>query len=93
MTVSQLTEFLVADCEDTDDTAFTYALLSAAKAALLAGGGVIAPLTGGSLNGKTFTRELKLSPAEVALACRNALNLYNDAAGAGPITFFDFSRA
>ena len=93
MTVQQFTDFLIAECEAAGDTEFANEILTAAKQAILAGGGVIAPLTSGSLNGKNFTRDIKLSPAEVALACRNAINIYNEEAGSGPITFLDFSRA
>jgi hypothetical protein len=93
VTVTQLTELLTAECEAAGNTDFTSELLAAAKTAILAGAGSIAPLTSGSLNGKSFTRDIKLSHAEVALACRRALSLYNEDAGESPITFLDFSRA
>lgn len=93
MTVQQLTDFLIAECEDANNTTFATSMLTQAKTALLAGSGTVAALTMGSLNGKSITREVKLSPAEVALACRNAIRSFNNEAGSGSITFLDFSKA
>lgn len=89
--VADFVEFLVAEMDATDSTTFVDDLLTAAKAKLQ-GKGELAFLASGTLNGKAFSRSKELSAQEIALACRRALQLYNDDAGSGPITFLDFSR-
>lgn len=74
MTTGELTDFLIAEITATDSTDFVNDLLSKAKAQILAGGGLIAPLIGGSLNGKSFNRNLRLDAVQVATACRAALD-------------------
>lgn len=89
MTTAELTEFLIAEIE-AGNRSFVQQLLQSARAQILAGGGQIAPMTNASSGGKSFTRDVKMSCAEVAKACRAAL----DSAGpAGvPATGLDFSR-
>lgn len=88
----QLIDFLVADMEATEDTAYATDLLTAAKAKITAGAGQLVLLTSASLNGKSFTGEGTLSAVEVAYAARRALDIYDDTAGQSPITFPDLSE-
>jgi hypothetical protein len=73
-TVHQLTEVLITLAEDADgDTTDIDSLLASAKAALLAGGGSVGSLIASTVNGKSFTKQISLSPAEVMEACQDAL--------------------
>jgi hypothetical protein len=73
-TVHQLTEVLITLAEDADgDTTEINALLSAAKSALLTGGGSVGSLIASTVNGKSFTKQISLSPAQVMEACQDAL--------------------
>lgn len=72
MNRSDFIAFLVAEIE-AGNSAFVDTLLATAKAAILAGGGNISPLTGSSLNGKSFSKTLQMNCAEVASACRAAI--------------------
>ena len=88
MSAAEFTSFLVDEIE-ASNAAFVNELLANARAAITAGKGTIAPLLTGSVNGKSFTRELQMGPAEVAICCRNAIK---EAAGTHVIsTAFDFS--
>lgn len=89
--VDRFTKFLVMECEDTGSMTFVDTLLTAAKAAILAGQGSVAFLQAASGNGKSVTQAGALTCDEVAFACRTALRLYNNDAGSGPITFPDFT--
>lgn len=86
-----LIDFLVADIEATESTDFATNLLAQAKAAMTGAGGDIGFLTQSIINGKQFTRVRELSMAEVAAACRIALDLYAQTPGSGCITFLDFN--
>jgi hypothetical protein len=69
-----------------------------ALAKLLKGGGEIAPLESGSLNGKSVQRNVRMDAAEVAAVCRVVLDDADAEAASGaaedigPGTGFDFSR-
>ena len=76
LTLDQFTDFLLTDALDTGSTAFIDKLLKAAREAILAGNGTLGDLTSSGLNGKSFTKQITLSSAEVAAACRTALRRY-----------------
>ena len=87
---SEFVDFLLADLEATEDTAFAEDLLAKAKAKITAGKGELAFMESASANGKSFNRSKELSSLQVAAACRKALDLYAHKAGSSPITFLDF---
>lgn len=89
MTREDFTQFLVADIQATGDDTFVQTLLTSARAKILAGGGEISPLTTAGLNGKTFGRSLRMDAAEVATACREALDIV--AGDAAVVSTLDFS--
>lgn len=95
-TVADLTEFLIADAQDSDPVDLDYinGLLAEAKAKITGGKGEVAPLREGSVGGKTWARDVQLSAIQVAQACRRALAYLAESEGAGsPVTFIDFSRS
>ncbi|HKP92974.1 MAG TPA: hypothetical protein VJS88_03685 [Chthoniobacterales bacterium] len=97
MTVADLTDFLVADAQaadpDSPDLTFINAMLTAAKDKMTGGKGEVAPLTEGSVGGKTWARNIRLSALEVAAACRAALDFLNeDGEQAVSGTNLDFSE-
>lgn len=89
--VQQLIDLLVADMESSGDTAYTDALLAAAKTQIAAGQGTLVLITSASVSGKTFTGTGTLSALDTAQAARRALDLYNEEDGSSRITFPDFS--
>lgn len=76
MTVSEFTQVLLAEMEADKSTAFVDRLLKDARAAITAGKGSVGTMISGSLNGKTFQKEVQLTPAQVLQACRSALKQY-----------------
>lgn len=86
-TAAALQDFLIAEVEE-GNVDFVNQLLELARAKVLAGGGELAPLDQGTINGKNFQRVIRLDAAEVAAACREALR-HSDPSY-GPITFVDF---
>lgn len=72
MSEAALLEVLIAEIED-NNQAFVDALLVKARNAIMAGGGLLAPLETGSLNGKSFQRGIRMDAAQVARVCRQAL--------------------
>lgn len=88
MTTDALREVLLCEIED-GNRSFVRELLTYAKAKILGGKGVIAPLINGTLNGKTFQRALQMDPVHVAQACRLALQ--DDAGETVAATTLDFS--
>ena len=92
MTASEFTDFLVAEIKD-GNADFVIDLLAAAKAKITAGGGQIAPLISGALNGKSFNRELSMDAAVVAKCCRDAIRETADEGDKAPVssTGLDFS--
>jgi hypothetical protein len=76
MTVETFADILAQEMEADQSTAFVDSLIKDARAAIKAGKGTIASLSNSGLNGKTFTRQVHLSAAEVLQACRFALAQY-----------------
>lgn len=76
MTVAEFTKVLVAEMEADQSTAFVDGLLRDARAAIKAGKGTIGSMTSGSLNGKTFQKQIDLTALEMLQACRAALKQY-----------------
>ena len=74
MTTGAFTDFLIAEIDSSGDTAFVEKLLADAKLKILAGGGELAPLTQGTFNGRNVQRTLRMDAADVASACRAALD-------------------
>jgi hypothetical protein len=72
MTESEFTQFLVDEIDAGNET-FVTDLLTVAKAKVTAGGGVIGNLTSGTVNAKSFTKQISMNAAVVAKCCRNAL--------------------
>jgi len=94
MTVAELTNVLLAEMEADKGTAFVDGLLKDARAAMKAGKGTLGAISSGSMNGKTFQKEISLSPPQVLQACRNALKQYlNDGEDDDEVsaTYPDFS--
>jgi hypothetical protein len=89
--VQQFIDFLVADMEASQSTAYATALLTQAKTKITAGAGEVGFVDSANINGKNFTRSRELSALDIALACRKAIDLYDDTDGPS-ITFADFSR-
>lgn len=74
MTTGAFTDFLIAEIEASDDSSFVESMLKAAKDKMLAGGGELMPLTQGTFNGRSVVRTLRMDAADVAAACRAALD-------------------
>jgi hypothetical protein len=95
-TAADLSDFLIADAlavdPDNPDLTFINTLLTNAKAKISGGKGEVAPLTEGSVGGKTWQREIKLSALEVAAACRTALDFLDEDEKAVSGTNLDFSE-
>ena len=91
MNRSDFIAFLVAEIE-AGNSAYVDTLLASAKAAILAGGGNIAPLTSSSLNGKSFSKTLEMNCAEVASACRAAILACDDDVRNPQITYLNHSQ-
>lgn len=89
-TVEDLVDFLVAVCEEDEDTAYVDALLTAARSALSGSGKGLSSLTGGTVNGRNFSRAIHLSALDVARACQRALALYNDESSEVSSTYADY---
>lgn len=83
LSLSQFTQFLIDEIDD-GNTSFVTDLLAAAKAKIVAGGGVIDSMTSGSRNGKSYTMQIGMDAATVAAACRAALKTV-DVADGNPI--------
>lgn len=77
-TVDEFVQILVAEMEADQSTAFVDKLLKDARAAVLTGKGTLASLTQSGVNGKTFSRTVDLTAAQVLNACRQALKIYLD---------------
>lgn len=93
MTVADFTRFLVAEIEAADgDTTWVEQLLTDAKAKITAGQGDLGTLINSGLNGKSFTRQLVFSAADVAAAARAALDQVEaESAAGGSLSYADFS--
>lgn len=67
-------------------------LLAKALAKIAKGGGQLAPLNNASLNGKSFSREIRLDAVQVADICQSALD-ETDGVGSSAtgVTLPDFS--
>ena len=89
MTADALRQVCRGQIED-GDRAWVEQLKRKALDKLLAGGGEIAPLDSGSLNGKSMNRTVRMDAAQVAAICREELDIADDPTGASPITFLDF---
>lgn len=89
MTADDLLDVLIDEIAD-DNTAFVTSLLATARAKIAAGGGLVAPLTSASLNGKNFNRDVRLDAVQVARVCR--LALAHAEGGGVSATTLDFSR-
>ncbi len=76
MTVAEFTQVLVAEMEADKSTAFVDGLLKDARAAIRNGKGSVGSLTSGSLNVKSFQKQINLSPMQLLAACRSALKEY-----------------
>jgi hypothetical protein len=94
MTVEEFRNVLLAEMEADSSTAFVDGLLKDARAALRAGKGTLSSLVSSGLNGKSFSRAVELTPAQVINACRQALHAYlSDGEGDDTVsaTYGDFS--
>jgi hypothetical protein len=76
MTVAEFTLVLLAEMEADQSTAFVDCLLRDARAKIKAGKGSVGSVISGSENGKTFQREMHMTPLQVLQACRSALKQY-----------------
>lgn len=91
MTVTELADTLYEECVAEGSTSFVDSILAAARAALLAGSGSVGTVNNGSVNGKSFSITVSLSPAETLKACRMAINRFNGTE-APMVTVPDWSR-
>lgn len=91
MTVTEFAETLYEECVADGSTAYADIILAAARAALLAGSGTVGAVNNGSVNGKSFSITVALSPAETLKACRAAINRYNGTESP-QVTVPDYSR-
>lgn len=91
MTVREFTQVLVAECEADQSTAFVDSLIKDARAAMGAGKGSVGSITSGSVNGKSFTKQIDLSPLEVLSAARLARQAYLGDEDRVASTYADFS--
>lgn len=94
MTVDEFVNVLVAEMEADESTALVDRMLKDARAKMIAGKGSIGTLTQSGVNGKTFTRQVDMSPIQVVNACRQALKQYlNDGENDDRVTcsYADFS--
>jgi hypothetical protein len=91
VTIGTLVDALVQICEVDDNTNYVDALLLQARAAVTAAAGSIGDFETGSVNGKTFTRKIQLTPAETIVACIRAKRLFMDQESP-QVVHTDFSR-
>jgi len=77
MTVAGLTETIYEECVADGSTDYAETILAQARAALSAGNGTVGAVSNGSVNGKSFSINVQLSPAETLQACRKAINMFN----------------
>lgn len=91
MTVRDFTQVLVAECEADQSTAFVDCLIKDARAAMAAGKGSVGSITSGSVNGKSFTKQINLSPLDVLRAARVARQEYLGDSDQASATYADFS--
>ena len=92
--VDEFAQVLVAEMEADQSTALVDAILRDARAKLRSGKGSMGAITQSGVNGKTFTRQVELTPVQVVSACRRALKIYlNDGDGDDIVsaTYPDFS--
>jgi hypothetical protein len=64
------------EAEQEDPTSWVQSVHDDCMAAIAAGAGSISPLTSTSLNGKSFTKSLKMDPGQLLSVCREALDIY-----------------
>ena len=88
---SDCTQFLVDEIDDGNES-FVTDLLTAAKAKIVAGGGVIDSMTSGSRNGKSYTMQIGMDAATVAKCCRDALRTMDAADGNPMFTVASFTN-
>lgn len=74
--VDEFALVLVREMEADQSTALVDGLLKQARAKLKSGNGSIGTLTQAGANGKTFTRQIELTPAQLVNACRQALDIF-----------------
>lgn len=84
-------QFLVDDMTAEGSTEWVDDLLAAAKAQIVAGAGSLPFVIGASLNGKSFNFDARtsISSAEMAIACRQALQSYKGKAAGFTYGRFD----
>lgn len=88
---SQFTQFLIDEIDDGNED-FVTDLLAAAKAKIVAGGGIIDSMTSGSRNGKSYTLEVGMNAAMVAACCREALRATDNNDGNPMFTVASFTN-
>lgn len=90
---SGLVSAFVAVMEDDEDTAWVDAIYDDCLAKIAAGGGEISGLTSSSLNGKSFTKSLRMDALQLLQVCREALDIYNGkAVAATQVDFRSMTR-
>lgn len=90
--VEEFVDFLVECCESDENTLYVEQLLNDARKAIAEGRGAISSLTGSSINGKSFSKSVHLSPIDVARACQLAIAEYKRNAGPVRSTYGDFTK-
>ena len=88
---SQFTQFLIDEIDDGNED-FVTDLLAAAKAKIVAGGGIIDSMTSGSRNGKSYTLEVGMNASVVAFCCREALRATDNNDGSPMFTVASFTN-
>ena len=88
---ADFTQFLIDEIDDGNED-FVADLLAAAKAKIVAGGGVIDSMTSGSRNGKSYTMQIGMDAATVAKCCRDALRTMDVADGNPMFTVASFTN-
>lgn len=76
--VDEFVNVLVAKMEADQSTAYVDRLEKDALAKILAGKGSVGALTQSGVNGKTFARQVEMTPIQVANACQQAKKQYQN---------------
>lgn len=90
--IDEFIDFLIECCESDENTLYAEQLLNDARKAIAEGRGTVASLTSSSINGKSFSKTVHLSPIEVARACQLAIADYKRNAGPVRSTYGNFTR-